>query len=105
MPSVNIYYPRPAGFSQTAWRVLAGQALLAARSVTPVDTGRLKMSWTDPEVTRRSLRMHTDDTAPYASYVQNAECPSGNPSARQLANAGFADRAVHRLEQMAGLLR
>jgi hypothetical protein len=104
MPSVPFYVKRPAGLSQRQWLALAGQALEVVRDETPVGkTGDLQNSWVEPKITSRSVSTHTNASAPYASYVNNAETPRGRePSEKQLRNKGFVERAERRLSELAG---
>jgi hypothetical protein len=70
--SVKMRLVRPTGITSSEWNKVANQALKVTRSVTPVDTGRLKSSL---EVTNRTSRSITvtanEKVAPYAPYVND----------------------------------
>lgn len=76
MGSVTFEYKRPPGLTNKEWQDLCQNASLVLRSVTPVDTGRLKAGWRDNafqggnrKVTLRSLLI--ENAVPYAEYVNN----------------------------------
>ena len=104
MGSVSFLFKRPPGLSQSQWRVLSGQAELVVRNETPVDTTRLRRSWSEPDITRRALRMKTDQTSvDYASVVNEGR--TDRPlSAKEAANKGFVERAEVKLSELAKVL-
>lgn len=95
MPAARLTYIRPQGLSKDQWAMLSGKVLPVARAETPVDTGRLKSSWRELAVTRRSVQLQTDNRiAPYASYVDR-----GTP---KMAPRNYTGKARSSLNVLAG---
>lgn len=71
MPAAYLTFDRPDGLTDTQWDKLAGKAKQIVKAETPVRTGWLRSSWELLSLNDHQVRLKTNDTAPYASYVND----------------------------------
>lgn len=75
--SFTSFIYRPAGFSDQEWQTLGSLVKDEFEQITPVRTGHMQASYTDPVVGQREMRI--SNLADYAQYVENGNTRGMSP--------------------------
>ena len=90
--SVKMTFSRPAGMTKSQWNKVADQAVKVVKSVTPVDTGRLKSSWEETRKTSRSVTVTND--CDYAVYVNDGTPKMAPRGMTEIAQTILMEKAI-----------